>query len=801
MADRTMTELAQRILSVHGYGRILEVGCGHGRLVQAMLAQGVDAWGIDSREQTLPDCADRAASRFRAGSACQLPWPDQSFDTVVAIHLLEHLESEQVAQALSEFRRVAKRSIFLRVASSSGHDRAWWERCCFAAGLRKHPDYYHVNQYAALQRDHGCYDIPLERVPDEALRRYPQDVLCQERDLHMDMLRESGSRSDAHVYRYHLAAEYIRPGDVVVDAACGLGYGSHVIRSITKAAEVIGIDSSDFAVAYAAENFSGNRPDLSFRAGLLPECLAAVPDSSVDSILSFETLEHVPDPQRLLAEFCRILTPGGRLIASVPNDWRDSSGKDPNPFHLHVYDADKFRDQLAANFAVEWFVAQTADRAKKLDAPLEWEAKPRQIVRLPADDALRTSAEWWIAVAAKSVSAGRRVAYEERVWPDEERFVAGNALAFSRDYENPWLVRGMISIGLRTECGPLLETWAQEAQAASGTDSADCGAALCVRGYRALQQTAGGVSPELSEEIDSYLHRPFGNPNTLRWHVSLNYLMGLAALKSGLNEKAVQYFEKTLELPAIAYSPTLLTKTAEAGWYLGLLHACNGNTAKAKAVWLQIAQRLNREVGEYFHQPQSGVPPFFLQYEVASVVNLAGRLFSAARCSDYIRQSPRIFWNEVHLDHLAQVESFRRWAESCLEAKNWAEQQLQLAREKIRLGEESAAKIARLHSAAQGQADEITSVKGELKLAESGKQVAQANENAATLARLQRALHQQAAKITSLKSQLQLAESETTRLRLVERRTLGARIHRLRAKVKTWVSRISAATAKSQDAA
>ena len=53
---------------------------------------------------------------------------------------------------------------------------------------------------------------------------------------------------------------------------------------------------------------------------------------------SWNELEHLPEPDLLLAELHRVLTPEGRVYASVPNDWSDETGEDPNPFHFHVYD-------------------------------------------------------------------------------------------------------------------------------------------------------------------------------------------------------------------------------------------------------------------------------------------------------------------------------------------------------------------------------------------------------------------------------------------------------------------------------
>ncbi|MGC5341134.1 class I SAM-dependent methyltransferase, partial [Escherichia coli] len=64
-------------------------------------------------------------------------------------------------------------------------------------------------------------------------------------------------------------------------------------------------------------------------------------DQSVDVFVSFETLEHVPDPERIISEVKRVLKPGGTFIGSVPNLWCDETGNDPSPFHFIVFDLPK----------------------------------------------------------------------------------------------------------------------------------------------------------------------------------------------------------------------------------------------------------------------------------------------------------------------------------------------------------------------------------------------------------------------------------------------------------------------------
>ncbi|MGJ9385803.1 class I SAM-dependent methyltransferase [Salipaludibacillus sp. CF4.18] len=53
-----------------------------------------------------------------------------------------------------------------------------------------------------------------------------------------------------------------------------------------------------------------------------------------DTIMSFETIEHVPDAQEFLSSICKLLKPGGTLILSTP--FGAGKGiKSGVPFHYH----------------------------------------------------------------------------------------------------------------------------------------------------------------------------------------------------------------------------------------------------------------------------------------------------------------------------------------------------------------------------------------------------------------------------------------------------------------------------------
>lgn len=396
--------LANQIQTVCGRGSIVDVGCGMGLLVRTLAGQGIDASGVDIAPRPVEAANQLAPGRFRLGSILSLPFPDESFDTVVTTDCLEHIAEADVPAALKELRRVARRFVFVQLATTRDrdgrwhlaiHDRAWWEGQFFAVGFRRHPLQQLAVPYESLESENWQITLVFEKIPARALAQYPLQTLKAERDLHMDMLRESGRRSDAHIARYMLARQYLPSEGVVVDAACGLGYGSALLAQSSPACQVIGIDNSEFAATYAETNFCPNLPLLSFRQGDVCD-LSSFADSSVDLVASFETVEHLREPEIFLKEVQRVLKPDGVFICSVPNLWVDETGTDPNPWHFHVFDFPKLARLCAGFFDLGEVYRQTAGGGMKLNKA------PRELrrVNLPVTSG-HDQAEWWL-VAARS---------------------------------------------------------------------------------------------------------------------------------------------------------------------------------------------------------------------------------------------------------------------------------------------------------------------------------------------------------------------------------------------------------------
>src|SRR5205085_6573575 len=115
-----------------------------------------------------------------------------------------------------------------------------------------------------------------------------------------------------HVHRY-LQASRIAPGKVILDIASGEGYGSAMLAA--HALKVVGVDISAEAIEHAKGRY--RRDNLEFRVG---SC-AAIPvdDASVDLVVSFETLEHHDQHDRMMEEVKRVLRPRGILLLSCPD--------------------------------------------------------------------------------------------------------------------------------------------------------------------------------------------------------------------------------------------------------------------------------------------------------------------------------------------------------------------------------------------------------------------------------------------------------------------------------------------------
>lgn len=108
-------------------------------------------------------------------------------------------------------------------------------------------------------------------------------------------------------------------GRHVLEIGCGRGeLACQLMTSDPPPARLIAADFAHAAVRLGRARAGGRQ--VSGVTWMVADVQRiGLPDASVDTVISCETIEHLPDPVQALREFHRVLRPGGRLILTTPN--------------------------------------------------------------------------------------------------------------------------------------------------------------------------------------------------------------------------------------------------------------------------------------------------------------------------------------------------------------------------------------------------------------------------------------------------------------------------------------------------
>lgn len=145
-----------------------------------------------------------------------------------------------------------------------------------------------------------------------------------------------------HEFRYRLAAGYLEPDDVVVDAACGSGYGKDILCRYDDVFYV-GVDR-DLSYVHADGQF------------ITADLHTWTPTFGFDMFIGFETIEHLDNYQHYVdvAKRARRL-----ILMSVPT----VPTCHENPYHRHDFGPGDLAE-LIVNDA--WECWQTVDQPSEL---------------------------------------------------------------------------------------------------------------------------------------------------------------------------------------------------------------------------------------------------------------------------------------------------------------------------------------------------------------------------------------------------------------------------------------------------
>ncbi len=621
--------IVARLLQVCGPCRVLHAGAHGPALLEDLLLAGCDAYAFGpamlshprwiGAQNALPGGAPWDAMLVDIPSSDRIPGQLQ--------HLLTRFGYPQVL-----------------VVRAPGLDRKAIENHLFETVWRRHPADLPAHEYEALSEDVMREVSFYERIPEAALARWPVSALLADRHLHMDMLRESGCRADAHIVRYALAAQYVRPGDTVLDCASGLGYGTSILASLSAGAAFIGVDLDAATVEYASLNYG--RAGVAFRAGDASN-RKEIPDSSIDIVVSMETIEKVADWNAALREFHRVLKPDGRLVVSVPDRWVDQTGNDPNPYHLHAFDWATLEKGLNQHFFVEMRYSQTAPAGFKLTDAC------RSLRPVPLDADIDT--EWLIAVACKNPLEGQGCVDFKHPGFHSSFEKSGSAIVdFTLSYDNPYLYRSMVQMGERIRHDLKLATLAHWVSINARADSADRGAAICVFGYQVLAKRELRMAVKLLAWIADYLRVTAGeqnNPHVLRWRLSLTFLAGRVCELTGDRDKAANWYHAVRECEWRNFSPVLATKAVAACFFEGRIRLADGDIEQAQACFAhglgEALAAVKGDLNDVVGNPEQPIP--FGLTELAEVIDMGSQCANAVAHSALWKRDPGLFWKQVDI--------------------------------------------------------------------------------------------------------------------------------------------------------
>lgn len=185
--DHQERDILERLIPAVSKTR-LDLACGTGRL------SGYAHIGVDASPKMIKEARTKHADKcFYIADAASLPFPDQSFETIIAFHFFMHLDQEKVERIVAECHRVLKHGGRLIFDIPSRKRREWLgyrARSWHGALSFSQDDLMALSSRGfSLLSLHGLLFLPIHRLP-KCVRRY---FLKLDRWLAASRLREFSS--------------------------------------------------------------------------------------------------------------------------------------------------------------------------------------------------------------------------------------------------------------------------------------------------------------------------------------------------------------------------------------------------------------------------------------------------------------------------------------------------------------------------------------------------------------------------------------------------------------------------------
>ena len=177
-----------------------------------------------------------------------------------------------------------------------------------------------------------------------------------ERWLHGFMF---GITEQEHLSRYNYIVKHVA-GKRVLDVACGSGYGSYLLAAEGNADHVDALDLNAESIRYAEHRHS--HPAVRRWVG---DAEQYYKEGAYDVIISFETVEHLPNYVSFLENVARSLAPSGTFCVSTPIT-RATTTQCNNPYHVIEWSFADFQKLISSHFIVEEVYVQNIHLLKDI---------------------------------------------------------------------------------------------------------------------------------------------------------------------------------------------------------------------------------------------------------------------------------------------------------------------------------------------------------------------------------------------------------------------------------------------------
>lgn len=170
------------------------------------------------------------------------------------------------------------------------------------------------------------------------------------------------SAENAHLDRYKFISNFVKD-KFVLDIACGSGNGSFIISDIGKAEKVVRVDLDENAVKYGNIKYSKSNIERT-----VADATTFNNEEKLYCIVSFETIEHIPNYMKLVENRYQNLKDNGELYISIP--LTPVTNKTPeNPYHIIEWNFFDFQKIFTTKFKNENIYTQNIrikpDKIKK----------------------------------------------------------------------------------------------------------------------------------------------------------------------------------------------------------------------------------------------------------------------------------------------------------------------------------------------------------------------------------------------------------------------------------------------------